>query len=144
MPENNRPPSPAMEVKYPSMRSNLRSAVCCLADEQFHADVWAQDLATPGNGWPFDDAIEVVVDEIDIDKARSYLGIVFLDEAELMSYERLGGEILKLIGKLGKDFDYRDAAPTDGWHAVVVAAKDLCALMVANQWAEADGPSIST
>lgn len=119
------------------MRARLRSAVCCLADERIQARIWGSPTAQDfEESWDFDDAIEMVIDDIDITKAQSYLDVIFLDTAEVRDYELLGNTLLRLISRFGGSSRYLDVNKTPEWDAVVQAAVVLCHRMSQHREAE--------
>ena len=78
----------------------------------------------------------MVIDDIDITKAQSYLDVIFVDTAEIRDYEILGNALLRLISRFGGSSRYLDVNKAPEWDAVVQAAAVLCNRM--SQYREAE------
>jgi hypothetical protein len=87
-------------VKYPEMRLNLRAAATDLADQTFHAEVWAHPRKpVPDMRFQFHEAMAYVVD--DLDAPRSLVGDVLADEFELATFEDLSNALHVLLDRIG-------------------------------------------
>lgn len=105
---------------------NVRAAAADLADEVFHADVWAnRRQPTPDGRFQFQEAVSYIVDDLDINQIETLVGDVFLDHLELDSFQALASALNVLLSRIGSRGSYSEAASAPEWSQVRSAARRL-------------------
>ena len=115
-------------VDFPELRARLRGAAESLCDPELQDRLWRRGARLNEEEPGFDDAILVVIDELDWSPPTELVGYVLRDDSELFGFRRLYAALDKLVLTIGKAGTFEDAIATGAtWQEVQAAAKSLSA-----------------
>jgi hypothetical protein len=115
-----------VSVRFPEMRARLRQAVDALCDRDFQERVWVHGKRTSPAELSFDDALLLVVDEMEMFSTTELVGDVLIDTSELRAFEDLVSAISELITAIGKSGSFADALASGSlWKECVKKAREM-------------------
>jgi hypothetical protein len=111
---------------FPELRERLDEAVTELCDEELQDRLWRRGERRNDRELGFDDAMLLVIDELDWPESSELVGSVSRNNAELAAFRRLSSalnDLVDVIGNRGTDVDaVASGAP---WREVLAAARSL-------------------
>jgi hypothetical protein len=112
------------------IRARLSVAAAALCDDQLHDRLWLRGARLSPDELNFDDAVLVVIDELEMLDPTIRIDDIFVDEWELAAFVRLSGALESLVAAIGKYGGFEDAVRSGPlWQECVVAARSLKGLL---------------
>lgn len=112
------------------IRARLSVAVAALCDDELHDRLWLRGVMLSPDELDFDDAVLLVIDELETPDPTELIGHIFADERELAAFLRLSGALESLVAAIGKYGGFEDAVRSGPlWQECVAAARSLKGLL---------------
>jgi hypothetical protein len=109
-----------------TVRDSLLQAVDEISDQELQERLWVRGERRNENEHGFDDAVNLVIDELERTDPAELVGYVLRDEAELGSFSRLATALDRLLIVIGPHGTFRDALDSgQPWIDCVEAAQSL-------------------
>src|SRR5436190_1394149 len=106
-------------VESPDIRMRLSAAVASLGDEDFQDRLWRRGERLNNDELGFDDAMLVVIDELESSAQDELVGYVLRDDDELAAFRRLSAALESLVLVIGSRGTFEDALATgEPWQEV--------------------------
>lgn len=129
---------PLNDMPWWRWRSNVRSALHMLSDEQFQRDCWL--AGRPGYGDVTDAVYRLVEDTwLDSWSAEKYVGTIFRDSQEAALVDVAVLRVLRILHQVGADAPAQTYVDHHAWPEAVRAAREAHVRM-----AQADGDDPDT
>jgi hypothetical protein len=117
-------------IVFPEIRARLRDAAASLSNEELQNRLWRRGDRENDQELGFDDAVLVVIDELDWRPPRELVGYVLLNDLELAAFQRLQRALDELVLLIGRHGTFVDALASGApWQKVVGAARSLETLL---------------